>query len=54
MDQLELLWRDEAGLELSEYAISAALIIVPLALSFTELGDRIIAVMNRVSSFIAT
>lgn len=54
MDQLELLWRDESGLELSEYCISAALVIVPLALSFTELGERIIAVINRVTGFIAT
>jgi Flp pilus assembly pilin Flp len=54
MEQIKLLWRDETGLELSEYAVSAALIVVPITIAFTELGDRISAVMNRISNFIAT
>ena len=54
MKQIKLLWRDETGLELSEYAVSAALVVLPIVLAFTDLGDRIAVVMNRVTSFIAT
>jgi Flp pilus assembly pilin Flp len=54
MKHLKLLWRVETGLELSEYAVSAALIIVPIAVGFTSLGNHIAAVMDRIASFIAT
>jgi Flp pilus assembly pilin Flp len=54
MEQLKLLWRDETGLELSEYAVSAALIVAPIVLAFGALGDRISVVMDRINSLIAT
>jgi len=53
MELIKLLWRDETGLELSEYAVSAALVVLPIVLAFSDLGDRIAVVMNRVTNFIA-
>lgn len=32
---------DEAGLELSEYAVAAALVAIAVAAAFTALGDAI-------------
>jgi Flp pilus assembly pilin Flp len=45
MADLELLWRDETGLELSEYAVAAALVIVPLVVAIDNLGAKITEVM---------
>jgi len=37
---------DESGLELSEYAIATALVTIALIVAFTNLGGRIISVLN--------
>ena len=39
--------RDETGLELSEYAVAAALVIIAAAGAFTLLGDSINATIAR-------
>jgi Flp pilus assembly pilin Flp len=44
-DPLSLL-RDENGLELSEYAVAAALIIVPLVVAIDNLGAKITEVIT--------
>jgi Flp pilus assembly pilin Flp len=38
---LKKFFRDETGLELSEYAVAAALVAVACVLAFTALGDQI-------------
>ena len=43
--------RDESGLELSEYAVAAALIAMACALAFTTLGG---AIGSRIDSLAAT
>jgi Flp pilus assembly pilin Flp len=38
---------DDSGLELSEYAVATALITIALIVAFTNLGGRIISVLNE-------
>ena len=47
MADVRLLLRDESGLELSEYALAAALIIVPLVVAIDNLGAKITEVMTE-------
>ncbi len=42
--------RDETGLELSEYAVAAALIALAVVGVFTTLGDSIEIVINNLAS----
>jgi pilus assembly protein Flp/PilA len=42
--------RDEGGLELSEYAIAAALISLAVIATFTTLGGNIRTVINNLAS----
>lgn len=46
-NQVNNFWQDEAGLELSEYAVAAALISIAVAGIFTSLGS---AIQSRVST----
>jgi pilus assembly protein Flp/PilA len=46
-NQVNRFWQDEAGLELSEYAVAAALISIAVAGAFTSLGS---AIQSRVSA----
>ena len=41
MNKIKNFLKDESGLELSEYAIAAALIVAGLVLAFTQLGSTI-------------
>lgn len=41
---------DETGLELSEYAIAAALVAIAVATAFTALGDAIGGRLNELVS----
>ena len=45
--------RDETGLELSEYAVAAALIAMACALTFTTLGSAIGTKINTLASTIS-
>lgn len=47
MQMIKNFLRDENGLELSEYAVAAALIIGAVAIAFTSLGT---AVANRITA----
>jgi pilus assembly protein Flp/PilA len=42
--------RDESGLELSEYAVAAALIALAVVGIFTTLGDNITTVINNLAT----
>ena len=42
--------RDETGLELSEYAVAAALIALAVVGIFSKLGDNIETVINNLAS----
>jgi len=42
--------RDETGLELSEYAVAAALIALAVVLAFTALGSNISSVITNLAS----
>ncbi|HYY94096.1 MAG TPA: Flp family type IVb pilin [Pyrinomonadaceae bacterium] len=44
--------RDESGLELSEYAVAAALIALAVVGVFTTLGTNISGVVNNLATFI--
>jgi Flp pilus assembly pilin Flp len=46
--------KDESGLELSEYALAAALIAVAVAGVFTALGDAISLKINDLGGHIST
>lgn len=41
---------DETGLELSEYAVAAALVAVAVVTAFTQLGDAIGVRLNQLVS----
>ena len=43
--------RDESGLELSEYAVAAALVAMACALAFTTLG---VAIGDKINTLAAT
>jgi Flp pilus assembly pilin Flp len=45
---------DETGLELSEYAVAAALIAIAVAGVFTALGDAISTKITELGSHIST
>jgi pilus assembly protein Flp/PilA len=45
--------KDETGLELSEYAMAAALITLALILVFTALGNNVGGVINNLASKIS-
>ncbi len=45
-------FKDETGLELSEYAVAAALVAVAVIAAFTLLGNNIAARMERLAGFI--
>lgn len=47
-------WQDEAGLELSEYAVGAALISIAVATAFTNLGAKIKAALASLESKLTT
>jgi Flp pilus assembly pilin Flp len=47
-------FNDETGLELSEYAVAAALIAIAVAGVFTALGDSISLKVNELGSHIST
>lgn len=49
MQYLKLLLRDDSGLELTEYAVAAALVVVPLTLAITDLGSSIAAMMTALT-----
>ncbi|HXL80332.1 MAG TPA: hypothetical protein VN951_05585 [Pyrinomonadaceae bacterium] len=42
--------KDETGLELSEYAVAAALIAIAVAGAFTALGDAIGSRLNQLAT----
>jgi pilus assembly protein Flp/PilA len=42
--------QDESGLELSEYAIAAALVTLAVIAAFTSLGGNIKTVINNLAS----
>ena len=44
-------FRDETGLELSEYAVAAALVAIAVVVAFTTLGN---AVTNKINTLAAT
>ncbi len=46
--------RDEKGLELSEYAVAAALVAIAVAGVFTALGDAIGLKINELGGHIAS
>jgi len=46
--------RDETGLELSEYAVAAALVAIAVAGVFTALGDAISTKIGELGSHIAS
>ena len=41
MNTVKNFWNDESGLELSEYAVGAALIAIAVATAFGALGSKI-------------
>lgn len=55
MNSLKKFWNDETGLELSEYAVGAALIAGGVALAaFTGLGQTIASAINSLAKTIAS
>ncbi|HSV32630.1 MAG TPA: hypothetical protein VLH87_00785 [Pyrinomonadaceae bacterium] len=47
-------FKDEAGLELSEYAVAAALIAVAVVAAFAALGTTISDKINELNTHIST
>jgi Flp pilus assembly pilin Flp len=45
--------QNETGLELSEYAVAAALIAIAVVLVFTQLGGSIVAALNLLTSILS-
>jgi Flp pilus assembly pilin Flp len=53
LNQVNHFWQDEAGLELSEYAVAAALISIAVAGVFTSLGSAIQSRVSALTSILA-
>ncbi len=53
MDKIKNFFSDETGLELSEYAVAAALITAALILAFTNLGSAIRVKITTLTTTIA-
>lgn len=53
MSTIKNFFKDETGLELSEYAVAAALITVALVLAFTQLGSAIAEKITALKNTIA-
>jgi len=49
MQKIKLLLRDDSGLELSEYAVAAAIVIIPLTVAITDLGSQIAEALNALT-----
>lgn len=49
---LKKFWEDEAGLELSEYAVMAALIIIAVIVAISAVSGGITAAFNRLAEVI--
>jgi pilus assembly protein Flp/PilA len=49
---IERFLKDETGLELSEYAVAAALITLAVVATFGTLGTNIKTVINNLASYI--
>ena len=47
-------FHDESGLELSEYAVAAALVAIAVAGVFMALGDAIVGKINELTGHIAS
>lgn len=47
-------FHDESGLELSEYAVAAALVAIAAAGVFAALGDAIVGKINELTGHIAS
>jgi pilus assembly protein Flp/PilA len=45
-------WKDESGLELSEYAVAAALVAIAAVLAFQTLGANIGARIDTLAGYI--
>jgi len=54
LNQVSRFWQDETGLELSEYAVGAALISLAVAAAFTSLGSKIKEALETLTSKITT
>jgi Flp pilus assembly pilin Flp len=50
MKKLKKLWKDESGLEIIEYSVLGALIIVGLVALFPPLKAAILAVWNAITN----
>ena len=51
---LKRFFRDETGLELSEYAVAAALVAIAAVLAFQTLGGNIAEKINELADAIVT
>jgi Flp pilus assembly pilin Flp len=47
MRMIKSLLEDETGIEIAEYALAAALIVIVAALAFTNLG---VTILNRIAT----
>jgi Flp pilus assembly pilin Flp len=54
MNTIKNFFKDETGLELSEYAVAAGLVILAVVLAFTNLGSAIAAGINTLVGKIKT
>ena len=52
MEKIVKFFKDEDGLELSEYAVMGALLLVGLVTVITTLGDEIANVFSSITSMI--
>jgi pilus assembly protein Flp/PilA len=54
MNTIRNFFKDETGLELSEYAVAAGLVALAVVVAFTNLGSAIGAAINTLTSNIKT
>jgi pilus assembly protein Flp/PilA len=54
MNRIKNFLKDDTGLELSEYAVAAGLVVLAVVLAFTALGTRIDAAIDALTGKIAT
>lgn len=54
MKPINNFYSDESGLELTEYAVAAALVVIAIVVALTDLGDAMANTMNSLANYIRT
>ena len=50
IESVKALWRDEDGLEMTEYAVVGTVVVIVATTAFTSLGNQIVIKINAIAT----